>query len=100
MEPTATNQRRRTRRATRFALHREEAARGAPACQEPPCRPPPGIVCTIAPSITAPSITARNRQIAQHRQWMVRCYAVTFTFVSSRLLNLWPRYRSHPGDLD
>jgi len=51
------------------------------------------IVCT-----TAALITARNRQIAQHRQWMIRSYAVTFTFVSSRVLNLWPRYWSHLGD--
>ena len=51
------------------------------------------MVCT-----TAALITARNRQIAQHRQWMVRSYAVTFTFVSSRVLNLWPRYWSHLGD--
>jgi uncharacterized membrane protein len=51
------------------------------------------IVCT-----TAALITARKRQIAQHRQWMVRSYAVTFTFVSSRVLNLWPRYWSHLGD--
>jgi uncharacterized membrane protein len=51
------------------------------------------IVCT-----TAAFITARNRQIAQHRQWMVRSYAVTFTFVSSRVLNLWPSYWSHLGD--
>ena len=51
------------------------------------------IVCT-----TAALITARNRQIARHRQWMVRSYAVTFTFVSSRVLNLWPRYWSHLGD--
>ena len=51
------------------------------------------IVCT-----TAALMTARNRQIAQHRQWMVRSYAVTFTFVSSRVLNLWPRYWSHLGD--
>jgi uncharacterized membrane protein len=51
------------------------------------------IVCT-----TAAFITARNRQIAQHRQWMMRSYAVTFTFVSSRVLNLWPRYWSHLGD--
>jgi len=43
-------------------------------------------------------ITARNRQIVQHRQWMIRSYAVTFTFVSSRVLNLWPRYWSHLGD--
>jgi uncharacterized membrane protein len=51
------------------------------------------IVCT-----TAALVTARNRQIDQHRQWMVRSYAVTFTFVSSRVLNLWPRYWSHLGD--
>ena len=47
---------------------------------------------------TAAFLTARNRQIVQHRQWMARSYAVTFTFVSSRVLNLWPRYWSHLGD--
>ena len=51
------------------------------------------IVCTAAAVITA-----RNRRIVQHRQWMARSYAVTFTFVSSRVLNLWPRYWSHLGD--
>ena len=51
------------------------------------------IVCT-----TAALITARNRQFVQHRQWMARSYAVTLTFVSSRVLNLWPRYWSHLGD--
>jgi uncharacterized membrane protein len=51
------------------------------------------IVCT-----TAAFITARNRQIVTHRQWMARSYAVTFTFVSSRVLNLWPAYWSHLGD--
>jgi uncharacterized membrane protein len=51
------------------------------------------IVCT-----TAAFITARNRQIVTHWQWMARSYAVTFTFVSSRVLNLWPRYWSHLGD--
>ncbi|MDR3796760.1 MAG: DUF2306 domain-containing protein [Terracidiphilus sp.] len=51
------------------------------------------IVCT-----TAAFITARNQQIVQHWQWMARSYAVTFTFVSSRVLNLWPRYWSHLGD--
>jgi uncharacterized membrane protein len=51
------------------------------------------IVCT-----SAAFITARNHQIAPHRQWMARSYAVTFTFVSSRVLNLWPRYWSHLGD--
>ena len=51
------------------------------------------IVCT-----TAAFITARNRHIVQHRQWMARSYAVTFTFVSSRVLNFWPAYWSHLGD--
>jgi uncharacterized membrane protein len=51
------------------------------------------VVCT-----GAAVITARNRQITQHRQWMIRSYAVTFTFISSRVLNLWPRYWSHLGD--
>jgi uncharacterized membrane protein len=51
------------------------------------------IVCT-----TAALVTARNRQIVEHRQWMARSYAVTFTFVSSRVLNLWPLYWSHLGD--
>jgi uncharacterized membrane protein len=51
------------------------------------------MVCT-----TAALITARNRQIVQHRQWMARSYAVTFTFVSSRVLNLVPAYWSHLGD--
>jgi uncharacterized membrane protein len=51
------------------------------------------VVCTAAALVTA-----RNRQIVQHRQWMIRSYAVTFTFVSSRVLNLWPRYWSHLGD--
>jgi uncharacterized membrane protein len=37
-------------------------------------------------------ITARNRQIAVHRQWMIRSYALTFTFIINRLLNLWPAY--------
>jgi uncharacterized membrane protein len=52
------------------------------------------IVCT-----TAAVIAARNRQIAVHRQWMVRSYAVTFTFVSTRVLNLVPAYWSHLGDV-
>ena len=51
------------------------------------------IVCT-----TAAFVTARNRHIIQHRQWMARSYAVTFTFVSSRVLNLWPAYWGHLGD--
>ncbi len=52
------------------------------------------MVCT-----TAAFLTARNRQIVQHRQWMARSYAVTFTFVSSRVFNLVPAYWSHLGDV-
>ncbi|HEY9136875.1 MAG TPA: DUF2306 domain-containing protein [Terriglobus sp.] len=52
------------------------------------------MVCT-----TAAFITARNHHITVHRQWMARSYAVTFTFISSRVLNLWPRYWSHLGDV-
>lgn len=52
------------------------------------------MVCT-----TAALITARNRQVVQHRQWMARSYAVTFTFVSSRIFNLVPAYWSHLGDV-
>ncbi len=52
------------------------------------------MVCT-----TAAYITARNRQISVHRQWMARSYAVTFTFVSSRVFNLVPAYWSHLGDV-
>jgi uncharacterized membrane protein len=52
------------------------------------------MVCT-----TTAFITARNRQITVHRQWMARSYAVTFTFISSRVLNLVPAYWSHLGDV-
>jgi len=45
------------------------------------------ITCTLAAFLTA-----RNRQIVKHRQWMIRSYAVTFTFISLRVLNFWPAY--------
>ncbi len=51
------------------------------------------VVCTAAAVITA-----RNRQLVRHREWMIRSYAVTFTFVSSRVLNPWPLYWSHLND--
>jgi uncharacterized membrane protein len=35
-------------------------------------------------------LTARNRHIAVHRQWMIRSYAFTFIFVGSRVLNPLP----------
>ncbi len=45
------------------------------------------VLCTLVAFITA-----RNRQIAVHRQWMIRSYAITFTFIANRVLNLWPRF--------
>jgi uncharacterized membrane protein len=36
---------------------------------------------------TAAFLTARNRQIQQHREWMVRSYAVTFTFIGTRVFS-------------
>lgn len=32
-------------------------------------------------------LTARNRQIEQHRRWVVRSYAVTFTFILLHVVN-------------
>jgi uncharacterized membrane protein len=43
------------------------------------------IVTTVAAFLTA-----RNRHIQQHRQWMVRSYAVTFTFIGIRVLVQFP----------
>jgi uncharacterized membrane protein len=45
------------------------------------------LLCTLAAFITA-----RNRQIAIHRQWMIRSYAFTLNFIFSRLLNPIPAY--------
>lgn len=46
-------------------------------------------LCTLAALLTA-----RNRQLVQHRQWMIRSYAMTFTFVLLRTLMLWPAYKT------
>ena len=57
-----------------------------PGFPEPPCRPLPGSSAPPPPS--SPRVTVRS---SMHRQWMARSYAVTFTFVSSRVLNLCAR---------
>jgi hypothetical protein len=44
---------------------------------------------------TAAFLTARNRHFQQHREWMVRSYAVTFTFVGTRALQLIPTWTRH-----
>jgi uncharacterized membrane protein len=34
--------------------------------------------------------TARNRQIPEHKQWMVRSYVLTFSFIATRVIGpLW-----------
>lgn len=40
-------------------------------------------------------VTARNRHFQQHREWMVRSYAVTFTFVGTRVLQPIPAWNRH-----
>lgn len=44
-------------------------------------------ICTAAAFLTA-----RNRQIAQHRVWMIRSYSVTLVFFTSRVLIPIPAY--------
>jgi uncharacterized membrane protein len=41
-------------------------------------------------------LTARNRQITVHRQWMVRSYAFTLNFIFARALNPIPAYFNMP----
>ena len=45
------------------------------------------LLCTVAAFITA-----RNRQIASHRIWMVRSYSITFLFFAERFLVPIPAY--------
>lgn len=40
-------------------------------------------------------LTARNRYIQHHREWMIRSYAVTFTFVGTRVLQPIPAWNRH-----
>jgi hypothetical protein len=40
-------------------------------------------------------VTARNRYFQQHREWMLRSYAVTFTFVGTRVLQPIPAWNRH-----
>ena len=45
--------------------------------------------CTLAALLLA-----RNRQMVQRRQWMIRSYAVTFSFILLRIFKPWPAYRN------
>ncbi len=40
-------------------------------------------------------LTARNGHIQQHREWMVRSYALTLTFVGTRVLQPIPAWNRH-----
>jgi uncharacterized membrane protein len=40
-------------------------------------------------------LAAHNRHFDQHREWMVRSYAVTFTFVGTRVLQPIPAWNRH-----
>jgi uncharacterized membrane protein len=44
---------------------------------------------------TVAFLTARNGHFQQHREWMVRSYAVTFTFVGTRVLQPIPAWNRH-----
>jgi hypothetical protein len=44
---------------------------------------------------SAAFLTALNRHFQQHREWMVRSYAVTFTFVGTRVLQPIPFWNRH-----
>jgi uncharacterized membrane protein len=39
-------------------------------------------------------LAARNRHIQQHREWMVRSYAITFTFIATRFFRPIPLWRN------
>jgi hypothetical protein len=69
-------------------------AAGRPGFPEPPCRPQPGWFVLPLPLSLHAITTSRSTA----NGWL-GSYAVTFTFVSSRVLNLWPRYWSHLGDV-
>jgi uncharacterized membrane protein len=42
-------------------------------------------------------LLARSRHITEHREWMVRSYAVTFTFIGIRVLVRLPLATPHSG---
>jgi len=44
---------------------------------------------------SAAFLTALNRHFQQHREWMVRSYAITFTFVGTRVLQPIPFWNRH-----
>lgn len=51
--------------------------------------------CTWMITTLAAFLTARNGHIQQHREWMVRSYAVTLTFVGTRVLQPIPAWNRH-----
>jgi uncharacterized membrane protein len=44
-------------------------------------------------------LTARNRHILQHKQWMVRSYILTFSFITARVLSpIWAAFGITPHE--
>lgn len=52
-------------------------------------------VITWMTTTLAAFLTARNGYIPQHREWMIRSYAVTLTFVGTRVLQPIPAWNRH-----
>ena len=51
--------------------------------------------CAWMITTLAALLTARNGHFQQHREWMVRSYAVTLTFVGTRVLQPIPAWNRH-----
>jgi uncharacterized membrane protein len=51
--------------------------------------------CTWMITTLAAFLTALNGHIQQHREWMIRSYAVTYTFVGTRVLQPIPAWNRH-----
>jgi uncharacterized membrane protein len=51
--------------------------------------------CAWIITTLAAFLTARNGHFQQHREWMVRSYAVTLTFVGTRVLQPIPAWNRH-----
>ena len=54
------------------------------------CQASTWIITTLAAFVTA-----RNGHIQQHKEWMVRSYAMTLTFVGTRVLQPLPAWNRH-----
>ena len=48
--------------------------------------------------ITKAYLYIRRKNVARHREWMIRAYVVTFAFVTYRLVSSWLRHWVHVPD--